>query len=84
MELGNTVGYIAAFCTTAAYIPQALKTIKSKDTSSLSLPMYCLMAFGTLMWFLYGIVNNQAPVIIANFITLILAGIILFYKVKYK
>lgn len=74
---------IAAFCTTASFLPQAIKTIKTKDTKSLSLPMYILFTFWVFMWLLYWIWVNSYPIIIANSITLILAGIILGYKIKY-
>ena len=75
---------IAAFSTTISFLPQAIKTIKTKDTKSLSLPMYLLFTFGVFMWLIYWIEINSLPVILANSITLILAWIILIYKIKYK
>jgi len=75
---------IAAFSTTISFLPQAIKTIKTKDTKALSLPMYLLFTFGVFMWLIYWIQINSLPVILANSITLILAWIILIYKIKYK
>jgi MtN3 and saliva related transmembrane protein len=78
------VGLIAAFCTTISFLPQAVKTIKTKDTSGISLPMYFLFAFGTLLWLVYGLLSSNIPVTVANGITLIFASIILIYKIKYN
>ncbi|MFC4232620.1 SemiSWEET transporter [Parasediminibacterium paludis] len=78
------IGLVAAFCTTISFLPQAIKTIQTKDTSGISLSMYSLFTFGTILWFTYGIMSNSVPVYLANGITLILALIILIYKVRYK
>ena len=84
MNFITILGLAAAFCTTASFVPQAVKTIQTKDTSGISLVMYGLFAFGTLLWFLYGLFSSNLPVSIANGITLVFALIILVYKVKYK
>ena len=78
------LGYFAAFCTTLSFIPQTIKTIKTKDTSGLSLSMYSIFFLGVSCWFVYGAIISNYPIIIANAITLILAGIILYMKIKYK
>ncbi|WP_259071155.1 SemiSWEET transporter [Mucilaginibacter sp. X4EP1] len=78
------IGYCAAFGTTISFLPQAIKTIQTKDTSGISLPMYALFTAGTLLWLIYGITANSLPVAIANAITLIFASIILVYKIRYK
>ncbi len=78
------VGLCAAICTTISFLPQAIKTIQTKDTSGISLSMYSLFAFGTLLWLLFGIFSGNVPVMAANAVTLIFAVIILIYKIKYK
>ena len=50
MDPVTVIGLIAAACTTFAYVPQAVKTIKTKDTKSLSLIMYVIMTVGILLW----------------------------------
>ena len=50
----STIGYVAAFCTTVSFLPQAIKTIQTKDTSGISLYMYALFTVGTLFWLIYG------------------------------
>jgi MtN3 and saliva related transmembrane protein len=84
MNITTMIGLAAAFCTTASFLPQAVKTIQTKDTSSISLSMYALFAFGTLLWLTYGLTTGNLPVSIANGITFIFAAIILVYKIKYK
>jgi MtN3 and saliva related transmembrane protein len=78
------VGLVAAFCTTISFLPQAVKTIQTKDTSGISLSMYFLFTFGTLLWLIYGLLSMNIPIIIANAITLLFACIILVYKIRYK
>ena len=78
------LGSIAAVCTTIAFIPQAIKTIRSKHTKDLSLGMYGLLNVGILLWLCYGILIKEIPVILANGITLIFTLIILALIIKYK
>ena len=84
MNFVTVIGLIAAACTTASFIPQAIKSIKTKDTSGISLSMYGLFALGTLLWLLFGIFTDNIPVLLANGVTLVFASIILVYKIKYK
>ncbi|MCW3079545.1 SemiSWEET transporter [Segetibacter sp.] len=82
MDWVSVAGLVAAFCTTVSFVPQALKTIRTKDTSSISLAMYSLFTFGTLTWFLYGVYTKNLPVSLANAVTFLLSATILFYKIK--
>jgi MtN3 and saliva related transmembrane protein len=82
MEYSTIIGNIAAFLTTFSFLPQALTIIKTKDTQGISLPMYLMFFAGVILWLYYGLIENQMPLIIGNCITLVLSGIILFYKVS--
>lgn len=84
MNTTSIIGYLAAFGTTVSFLPQAIKTIQTKDTSGISLNMYALFTAGTLLWLIYGVMSHSLPVAIANSITLVFASIILIYKIKYK
>ena len=84
MNYITLTGLTAAACTTFSFLPQAIKTIKAKDTLGISLYMYSLFTFGTLLWFLYGVFSSNWPIIFANGITLVFSVIILAYKIKYK
>ena len=84
MQFFTFLGHVAAVLTTISFVPQALLIIKTKDTKGISLPMYILFTIGVACWLLYGIYFGMIPVIIANFITLALAIVILTFKIKYK
>jgi MtN3 and saliva related transmembrane protein len=84
MSITTIIGYMAAFGTTASFLPQAIKTIQTKNTSGISLSMYTLFTAGTLLWMIYGIMSGSLPVTVANVITFVFASIILVYKIIYK
>jgi MtN3 and saliva related transmembrane protein len=84
MNYITIIGLAAAACTTFSFLPQAIKTIHTKDTSGISLSMYSVFALGTLLWFLYGLLSKNMPVTFANGVTLVFAIIILAYKIRYK
>ena len=83
ISLTTVLGLLAATGTTVSFIPQAIKILKTRDTKSISLSMYILFVTGVLLWLVYGIVKQDIPMIIANSITIVFAGIILYFKVKY-
>jgi len=78
------IGFFAAFCTTIAFLPQALKVWKTKSTKDISLYMFIIFTVGVLSWLIYGISISDLPIILANAVTLILSLFILIYKIKYK
>lgn len=80
----STLGLIAAFMTTAAFVPQALKTIRTHSTKDLSISTYVLMSGGTFMWLVYGYLIKDVPLIGANVLTCLLSSIILYYKLTEK
>ena len=76
-------GYIAATMTTLAFVPQAAKTIRTKDTRSISLGMYVVFTGGIAMWLVYGIALNSMPMILSNIVTFLLSATILAMKLKH-
>lgn len=78
------LGYIAAFLTTAAFFPQTIKTIRSRDTASISLAMYVMFTTGIALWLGYAFLIGSMPMIIANIITFILSATILVLKLNEK
>jgi MtN3 and saliva related transmembrane protein len=77
------VGYVAATLTTLAFVPQAIKTIRSRDTSGISLGMYVVFTIGIVCWFGYGLVLGSWPMILANAVTFVLAAVILGLKLRH-
>ncbi|NER16105.1 SemiSWEET transporter [Spongiivirga citrea] len=76
------IGQTAAVLTTCSFIPQAIKTIRTNDTSGISLWMYSMFCIGIVLWFVYGVLIDNAPMIYSNFITSIFAWIVLVYKIR--
>ena len=78
------IGYLAAFFTTASFLPQAIKTIRTKDVSGVSLLMYSMFVTGVIFWLIYGWLLGNMVIVAANMVTVILAGIVLVIKIKHK
>ncbi len=77
----ESIGYMAAVLTTSSFLPQAIMTIKTKDTESLSLGMYSAFTSGVLLWLIYGIYIEDKAIVCANSITLVLSASILSVKI---
>jgi MtN3 and saliva related transmembrane protein len=78
----RALGYVAALLTTVSFFPQALKTLRSGDTSAISLRMYGLCTLGIALWAIYGFCTGDGPLIVANLVTLVPAGIVLERKLR--
>ena len=83
MDWITTIGMIAAILTTSAFLPQAIKTIRTKHTKDISLWTYLILVLGLALWFVYGLLITDWPVILANSITLVFVGIIFGMKLKH-
>lgn len=84
MNTTNLIGCFAAFLTTAAFLPQALHSWKTRDLSGISLPMYSMFSLGVFCWLIYGVMIISWPIIVANSITFLLAFAVLILKVMHK
>ena len=76
------LGFLAAFCTTIAFIPQAVKVYKSKHTKDISMGMFSLLNIGLVLWLWYGLIIESYPIIISNAVTIIFAFYILITKIR--
>ena len=77
-------GYFAAILTTAAFLPQLTKTIKTKKADDVSLTTLIMFIIGVLSWIIYGYEISSTPILIANLITLILNLLILISKIYFS
>jgi MtN3 and saliva related transmembrane protein len=84
LDYVTIVGLAAAAITVFSLFPQLVKVWKTKSTKDISLGMFSLFCSGVFLWFVYGILLRDLPIIIANFLGFIQAFIILMLKVKYK
>ena len=80
----EAIGMMGALCTTLAFIPQVIKTWRSKSTEGLSIGLSLLFVIGTIFWLIYGISIEELPIIISNSLTMILAGSLLVFKFIYN
>lgn len=78
------LGYAAAALTTAAFVPQAWLTFRTRDVSGISLGMYSVFTLGVALWLAYGWVLQAWPIVVANVVTLLLAFSILLMKLLIK
>ena len=83
MTIADWIGSAAAILTTVAFIPQAWKVWRTRHTADISLGMYILFTTGVALWLAYGILLGSWPIIIANCVTLLLAGMVLVMKIKF-
>lgn len=83
IELSNLIGIIAGIITTSALIPQALKIYRTKSAKDISLAMFIFLAVGISLWFVYGILIKELPVIAANFFSLVIISLIIVMKLRY-
>ena len=79
----TTIGLAAAFCTTVAFLPQVIHTLRTRSTHDISLRMYSLYTFGIFLWLLYGIALRDVPLMASNAVTFVLAGTILALKLRH-
>lgn len=82
MPAAELFGYPAAILTTAAFVPQAWRSWRTRDLSGISLPMYLLFSMGVACWLLYGLAIGSVPMVLANGITLALASVMLWLKLQ--
>ena len=83
MNLSDSIGSVAASLTTLSFVPQVWQVWKSKHAKDISLGMYSLFTLGVALWLVYGILLMSWPIIIANSITVMLAGAVLVMKLKF-
>ena len=83
LPVADLLGLAAGTLTTIAFVPQVLKTWRSKSGRDISLGMFLLVRTGVALWLWYGISISSTPVILANAITLVLALSVLTLKLRY-
>ena len=82
-QFTDVVGYAAGLLATAAFVPQVAKTFKARSARDISLGMYLLFCAGVGLWLVYGFLIASWPVVVSNFVTLVLAGAVLALKLRY-
>jgi MtN3 and saliva related transmembrane protein len=84
MDNVSLLGLVAGALTTAAFLPQVIKTWRSRSAADVSWLMFGILAVGVALWVVYGWLIRSAPVALANGITLVLVCIMLALKRRYS
>lgn len=80
----DLVGYVAGTLTTACFVPQAYKIIRTKNVEGISLLMYLVFLCGVMLWLAYGMILQKGPMVLFNVLTAILTMIIIYNILKYR
>ena len=80
---GEWIGAAAATLTTLSFVPQAIKTLRTRDTRGISAWMYATFTLGVALWLVYGLYLHSWPMIVSNIITLMLSTSILSMKLRF-
>lgn len=80
----EVLGLVAAVLTTSGFLPQIIKTWKTKDVSSLSLPMYLVLCTGMVLWLIYGVLTNSFALVAANTVSSSLTFLLVVFILKYR
>ena len=84
MQLVEILGFVAGTCTTAAFLPQVIQVWRTRSAADISLGMYCVFLLGVFLWLAYGIIMSAMSMIVANSVTLCLAGLVLLMKLRFE
>ncbi|MDO4335994.1 MAG: SemiSWEET family transporter [Bacteroidales bacterium] len=77
----NIVGYAAAICMIFGYLPQAIRTIRTRDTDGIALPTFLMLGLGSVLFVVQGALLGNIPLVITNSITTICSVIVFGIKV---
>ena len=83
MDYIKIIGLVAGALTTFSFLPQVIKTWKSKSAKDLSLGMFSIFCTGVALWLVYGILLGELPIILANVVTLVFCSILLVFKLTF-
>lgn len=83
MHIIPLIGTAAACCTSGAYIPQVIKTWRTRSAVDISSHMFAIMVVGNALWLTYGILLHDWPIIGANAVSLSLTSTILLLKLRH-
>ena len=83
MTYVTLIGMAAAVLTTIAFLPQVIRTWKTRSTADISLVMFVTYVTGIVLWLLYGLMLHDLPLIFSNAVTLVFSGTILGLKLRH-
>lgn len=84
MELGiDLLGYVAGILVLISLLPQIIKSWQTRSTKDISLARYVIYVIGLILWFSYAVLIDNGPLKLMSGIEAILAGTVLYLKLRY-
>lgn len=84
MDSLDMLGLAATCLTTSSFVPQVVRTWKTRDVSGISLPTYVIITLGLALWLVYGWLRGDLPLIVANSMMVVLTGMIAAMKIAFS
>lgn len=81
MNIVDIIGYGAAIAMVCGYLPQAIYTIRTRNTDSIALPTFLLMALGGVLFMVQGFLTDNMPLVVTNLITSVCSAIVTGIKI---
>jgi MtN3 and saliva related transmembrane protein len=81
---GEIIGYLAGICTAIVFLPQSIRTIKTKDVRGMSVASYVIYCLGMILWIIYGVYLHSVQMMFFNAVSLFFAAIILYIIVEQR
>ena len=82
MDAASIVGYMASICMICGYLPQAVRTIRTRDTDGIAMPTFLALGAGSILFVAQGILIDNIPIVLANSITTVCSVIITIIKLR--
>ena len=80
----DVLGLVATCFTTASFVPQVIRTWRTRDVSGISLPTYLIITVGLALWLVYGLMRGDLPLTVANAVMVVLTGAITVMKIRFN
>ena len=80
----DILGLVATLFTTSSFVPQVWRTWTTRDVSGISLPTYAIITVGLALWLVYGLLEDDLPLIVANAVMVLLTGAITGMKLRFE
>ena len=83
-DFQQIIGMAAGTLTTLSFLPQVIRTARTRSARDLSLGMICFFIVGIILWLMYGIMACAWPIILTNAVTVVLASVLLIFIIRYR
>ena len=80
----DVLGYVAGLITAITFLPQVLKTWKTKSAKDVSLAMFLIALTNQILWLAFGILRDDPVIIITNALMLLMTSLMIILKLKYN